>query len=217
MFQQQLQIQPDFGSMSDETLLSLLTGAAQRDPAFEEKVRHFLAFDNQGLLNLLSTNPQELVNLFGFDEASARALSAFVELSARLTQTTRFRGLVMSDSSTVAEYYMEILCHQTKEFVVAAFFDTRCRFITDEVHSIGSHSASIVSARELFQSALKADGAHFILLHNHPSGDPSPSREDREITRQLSLAGKIMGIPLADHIIIGDHCYFSFKEKRLLE
>lgn len=214
---QQTQIQPDIGAMSSEALFSIMTGKGKRDQGLEEKLQHLFARENQGLLNLLSVNRQELMRVFDFDQDSATALAAFVELSARLTQTARFRGMTMSDPGSVAAYYMEFLRHQTKEIVIAAFFDMKCRFIADEVHSIGCHNASIVSAREIFQAALKADAAQVILLHNHPSGDPSPSSQDREVTRQILFAGKIMGIPLADHIIVGDHCYYSFKEKRLLE
>ena len=202
---------------SSEALFSIILGTELRDPYFEGKFSRLLSYGNQGLLNLILLEPQELMSLFGFDEPTVMALKAFVELSTRLTQTVRFRQMTMPDPGSVAAYYMELLCHQTREMVVVAFFDTRSHFITDEVHSIGSHNASIVSAREIFQSALKANADHVILLHNHPSGDPSPSREDREITAQVASAGEIMGVPLADHIIIGDHCYYSFKEKRLLE
>lgn len=213
---QQTQIQPDISLMSSESLFSIMLKGGQRDVAFEEKLHRFFSCGNQGLLNLVSADRRELTGTFGFDELSAAAFAAFVELSTRLTQTIRFHGLTMSDPATIAGYYMELLCHQTKEIVITSFFDIKCRFITDEIHSIGSHNASIVSTREIFRSALKANGTHFVLLHNHPSGDPSPSDQDREITRQLLLAGKIMEIPLVDHIIVGDHCYYSFKEKGLL-
>ena len=91
-----------------------------------------------------------------------------MELSGRLTRSVRFPGMSMTDSETVASYYMEFLCHRTKEMVVAAFFDQKYRFIADEVHSVGSDCASIVSVREIFRSALRANAAHVILLHNHP-------------------------------------------------
>lgn len=213
---QQTQFQTSAEDQSSDALFSMLLGQP-RDIFLEEKLQRLFSYRRQGMLNLISLNQGELVKLFGFDRGTAAALKAFVELSARLARSVRLPGMSMTDSETVAAYYMEFLCHRTKEMVVAAFFDRKCRFIADEVHSIGSDSASIVSVREIFRSALRADAANVILLHNHPSGDPTPSREDLAITDRVAEAGKLMNVPLTDHIIIGDHCYYSFKEKRLLE
>ena len=79
------------------------------------------------------------------------------------------------------------------------------------LHSVGSDCASIVSVREIFRSALRANAAHVILLHNHPSGDPTPSKADVAITRRIRLAGELIGIELLDHIIIGNNSYISFS------
>lgn len=213
---QQTQFQTSAENISSSALFSTLLGQSG-DLSLEEKLQRLFSYRRQGMLNLISLNQGELVKLFGFDQQTAAALKAFVELSGRLTRSVRFPGMSMTDSETVASYYMEFLCHRTKEMVVAAFFDQKYRFIADEVHSVGSDCASIVSVREIFRSALRANAAHVILLHNHPSGDPAPSREDLDITGRVAEAGKIMNVSLTDHIIIGDHCYYSFKEKRLLE
>ena len=82
----------------------------------------------------------------------------------------------------------------------------------EETISRGTVNASLISVREIMISALRHRAVHMILVHNHPSGDPSPSREDMEVTRRTAEAGALIGITLADHIIIGDHSYYSFKE-----
>lgn len=102
------------------------------------------------------------------------------------------------------EEYMHMICMNTKNKIIGVF----------EI-SHGTANASIVRPREVFQKALLANAISIILLHNHPSGDPKPSREDIEVTKRLTEAGKVLGIDVLDHIIIGD-TYTSLKEKGYL-
>lgn len=101
-----------------------------------------------------------------------------------------------------SEEYLYMICMNTKNRIIGVF----------EL-SHGSVNSSIFSVREIFQKALLANAVGIILMHNHPSGDPSPSREDVEVTKRAAEAGKIIGIQVLDHIIIGDHSYASLKEK----
>lgn len=213
---QQTQFQTSAENISSGALFSTLLGQSG-DLSLEEKLQRLFSYRRQGMLNLISLNQGELVKLFGFDQQTGGSPEGFRGTFRQTDPVCTLSGMSMTDSETVASYYMEFLCHRTKEMVVAAFFDQKYRFIADEVHSVGSDCASIVSVREIFRSALRANAAHVILLHNHPSGDPAPSREDLDITGRVAEAGKIMNVSLTDHIIIGDHCYYSFKEKRLLE
>lgn len=96
------------------------------------------------------------------------------------------------------------------------FFDTKQHFIKDVLLSKGTVNASVISPRELFVEALKARAVRFALIHNHPSGDPEPSREDELLTRRMKEAGIVLGIYLVDHIIIGNASYMSFKERGML-
>lgn len=108
------------------------------------------------------------------------------------------------------------LMRETKEVFLALHLDGKNRIVCMDVVSIGSLNQSIVHPREVFKTALLSSAAAIILLHNHPSGDPSPSSEDISITRRLREAGEIMGIKILDHIVIGDGEYVSFVERGLV-
>ena len=95
-------------------------------------------------------------------------------------------------------------------------FDAKCALIGDEVLSIGTVNASLISPREVFLAALKHGAVQIILLHNHPSGSPLPSKQDEEVTERVRLCGTLLGIRLSDHIIIGDNRYYSFREEGLI-
>ena len=103
-----------------------------------------------------------------------------------------------------------------KEEFRAVFLDTRNRVIDTATISVGTLNSSIVHPREVFRAAIRAGSAGLILVHNHPSGDPSPSPEDLAITKRLARAGSMLGIEVLDHIIIGDNVYVSLREKGLL-
>lgn len=105
---------------------------------------------------------------------------------------------------------------KTKEELWVAVLDMKNRLILKEQVSTGTLSGSLVHPREVFQVAIRNAAAGLILLHNHPSGDPAPSPEDRKVTLQIAEAGKLLGIPLLDHIIIGNQKYFSFKDNGAL-
>ena len=113
----------------------------------------------------------------------------------------------------VAKFFLPIMLHKTKEQFMLALLDTKNKIIATPTISIGSLSASVVHPREVFAEAIKYPCASIILVHNHPSGDPTPSREDIAVTERLVKAGKVMDLPVLDHIIIGNKKYCSLKEK----
>ena len=116
----------------------------------------------------------------------------------------------------LAEYYMESMRHYTTECVMLVMLDNKGHLLGEHIISKGVVNASLISPREVFILALKHDASSIILIHNHPSGDATPSKADRQITGQMYECGKLMNIPLIDHIIIGDHTYSSFKELELI-
>lgn len=111
---------------------------------------------------------------------------------------------------------MEQLRHEKQEQVWICLFDTKCNLIGDRMLSSGTANASLISPREIFRYALRNDAVYLVMVHNHPSGDPTPSNEDIVITRRVADAGLIMNIQLIDHIIIGDRDYTSLKEIGLI-
>ena len=130
--------------------------------------------------------------------------------------TSRLHSVVMKDAASVAAYYMERMRHLTKEQLVLAMYDSKCMLLQDALISIGTCNASLISPREVFMKALEYKAVYVMLLHNHPSGDPQASGEDISVTKRINECGKLLGIPLLDHIIIGDNCYFSFREQGIL-
>ena len=107
---------------------------------------------------------------------------------------------------------MEHLRHESKEHLIICMFDNKCHMKGDKLLSIGSANETIVSPREVFETAINCHAAHLILVHNHPSGIPEPSHADDVVTKRILNCGQLMGIPLSDHVIIGDHSYFSYRE-----
>ena len=140
----------------------------------------------------------------------------FAELSRRMAVARVEKDAVFRNPQVVAQAYMERLRHLEKEYCIALYLDTKDSRIKDVELSIGNINSSIMSARELFRQALLCNAASVIIMHNHPSGDPSPSREDLLLTERIGQAAAVMEIPLLDHIIIGDNTYISLKEKGVL-
>ena len=123
--------------------------------------------------------------------------------------------LTVDRPQALADYFMEILRHEKSEYFVVTFLDTKCKMMGYEIVSKGSLTASIVHPREVYKLAIQKSAYSIIALHNHPSGDPTPSKEDITATRKIKQAGEIVGIELIDHIIIGDNRYISMRELNL--
>jgi DNA repair protein RadC len=128
----------------------------------------------------------------------------------RLTYDDRY---VIRSPQDGANYVMEEMRFLSQEHFVCLYLNTKNQVLHKQTVFIGSLNASIVHPREVFKEAFKRSAASLICFHNHPSGDPSPSREDIEVTKRLSECGKILGIELLDHLIIGEQKFVSLKEK----
>ena len=111
---------------------------------------------------------------------------------------------------------MEELRKEEQEQLIVLFLNTKNKLLKEKLMFKGTVNASLVSPREIFLEALEVHAVNLVLVHNHPSGDAAPSREDILMTRRISRAGDLLGIQILDHIIIGDHCYSSMREKGIL-
>ena len=203
-------------SLSDAELLAVIIKSGTPSLTSIEVATRILAQGQGNLLNLHELSLQELQKIPGIGRVKAIQLKAVAELSRRIAVTDRGYYLQMKDPASIADYYMEQLRHQKTEVLMAAFFDSKCHFLGDMKISIGSVSSAYVSPREIFRQALLRDAVQFVLLHNHPSGDPSASEDDRRITQRIHKIGELMQLSLVDHIIIGDNQYYSFMEHHLL-
>jgi DNA repair protein RadC len=137
-------------------------------------------------------------------------------LGKRLLNERRHEKQAIRSPKDGADYVMEDLRHLSQEHFVALYLNTKNQVIHQQTVFIGSLNASIVHPREVFKEALKRSAASLVCFHNHPSGDPTPSREDIEVTKRLVDCGIMLGIEVLDHIIIGDKKYVSLKEKGLV-
>lgn len=169
-----------------------------------------------GLLSLYYTTKEELMKIHGIGKVKAIELLAVAELAKRLTRKQRKQSLSFRNPEMIAQYYMEQLRHQKREKLMLILLDGKNKAIKEMVISEGTVNASMASAREIFIEALRYEAVYLILLHNHPSGDPTPSRQDEAITKIIKESGDLLGIPLLDHIILGDCCYVSLKEQKRL-
>lgn len=205
-------------SLSDEELLAIIlrTGTKGEDAVTLACRVLDVCGEQRGIEGLHHVTVPQLMEIGGIGEVKAVKLKAIAELSTRIANAKVKQDVCFHCPSEVAAAYMERMRHLEKEHCVAVYMDNKDRRITDVHLSVGNLNCSILSAREIFRQALMNNAAAVILLHNHPSGDPSPSKEDIELTRRLKEASSVMEIPLLDHIIIGDHTYISLKEKGVL-
>jgi len=169
-----------------------------------------------GLRYLPEMSLEELQENKGIGPDKAVMIKASLELGCRLATSVRESSISITSPAQAASLFMEELRYKKKEYFTIAMLNTKNHLIAKEEISIGSLSASIVHPREIFTLPVRKSAASIILYHNHPSGDPSPSQEDLAVTRRLVDGGNILGIAVRDHLIIGDGCYFSFREKGLL-
>jgi DNA repair protein radC len=153
----------------------------------------------------------------GVGKVKAVQILALGEFCKRAWERKNTRkSISFSSPDLVANYYKESIRHLEVEELRIIFLDTRQRPISDMVISVGTVNASLVSVREILIESLKHLAVNVILLHNHPSGDPSPSKADIDITKDINKALDSIGIELIDHIVIGDNCYYSFKEQGII-
>lgn len=177
-----------------------------------EEVMGLARYPKEGLLGLYDVSLDELMSIRGIGEVKAVRLKCLTELSMRMSMAKAREGLNFTSSGQVAAYFMEKLRHRETECVMVACLDAKGQLICERKLSEGSVNMSLISPREIFLAALESRAVNILLVHNHPSGDPTPSVSDRELTCNVRETGERMGIRLLDHVVIGDNCYVSFKE-----
>lgn len=201
-------------ALSDAELLAILLDAGRPGVTAVELAQRLLqrgARDGHPLLYLAEATAEELLQEPGLGPAKVARLKAAVELGVRLGQA-RARRPTVSSPAEAASLVMEEMRRLDREEFRILLLDTRNRLLGCEVVSVGSLTASIVHPREVFKGPIRRSAHAVILVHNHPSGDPTPSPEDREVTRRLAEVGRIVGIEVLDHIVIGDGRFVSLRD-----
>lgn len=166
---------------------------------------------------LASKSLDSLTKIPGIGKDKAAALLAAFELSRRIqSQSKVFSDKPISSPKDVADIFIPLLRDELKEKFIVVCLNSANRIIKQETISIGNLNSSVVHPREIFKVAIDSSSASIILIHNHPSGNPEPSNEDISITKKIVESGKILDIPVFDHLIIAGSTFTSFVEKRLL-
>jgi len=198
-------------SLSNAELLAIILRTGSREENVVSMCNRILS--EYSIKQLSLANIKRLTQIHGIGEAKAAQITALFELARRLeTFVEEPKRKVRSPKDVYTMMYPKMR-EQKKEKFITLYLDTKNQILKEETVSIGSLNASIVHPREVFKSALLESSASVIMIHNHPSGDPSPSREDIMVTEKLVEGGKLLGIDVLDHIIIGDGKYVSLKDE----
>jgi DNA repair protein RadC len=202
-------------ALSAQEILALILGRGIKGESVMVTSQKLLSrFGN--LKGIANASVEELTQITGIGQAKAAQIRAAVELGKRLESDAGEGPKPMVKSpADVAAMVRRQLKGKKKEHFLVLCLDTRNRLINCKPVSVGSLDTSIVHPREVFKEAVSSSAASVIFVHNHPSGDPEPSKEDVELTKRLAKAGEIVGIEVLDHIIVCDKSYLSLKAKNL--
>ena len=203
--------------LTDAELLAVIIRSGTRSCNCVEIARTLLDSAGQmGLLGLKHMNINDYCQIEGIGTVKAVMLMCIGELSSRIAKASMGHKIKFAYASDIAAYCMEEMRHLEQEKFTLLLLNNKCELIHEVTLSMGTVNYTCVSTRDIFIHALRHNAVHFILVHNHPSGDPKPSTEDIDTTMTVKKAGELIGISLIDHVIIGDNRYVSFKEERLL-
>ena len=203
------------GALSDGELLAVLLRTGTKGCPSVDMADEILNLsrNREGLTGLYQLSLAQLQSVKGVGKVKAVQIKCIGELSKRIAAATARKGLSFNQPETIAEYYMERLRHEEQELLICMMLDTKNHLLGEEMVFKGTVNSSLVNPREIFLAAVSYHAVGILLVHNHPSGDPTPSRADMDFTERVRRAGDILGIPLIDHIIIGDHRFLSFRQR----
>jgi DNA repair protein RadC len=204
------------GRMSDAECVALILRVGQRGESVEQLAQRLLR-DFGGLANLAAAEVREVAKVKGMGPARAASLGAAFGLARRLMESRLRPGIPVRGGGDVARVVLESVRHARRENFFALLLDARHRILSFRVVSVGSLESSLVHPREVFTAAVREGAAALVVAHNHPSGDATPSVEDREVTDRLREVGELMGIELLDHVVVGRERYYSFADGRYHE
>ncbi|WP_338451471.1 DNA repair protein RadC [Niallia oryzisoli] len=202
-------------SLSNQELIALMLRTGTKEESVLQLSNRLLTHF-EGLRLLKDATLDEITSIKGIGTAKAIQVLASIELGRRISNLQHDDRYVIRSPEDGAKYVMNDMRFLSQEHFVTLYLNTKNQVLHKKTIFIGSLNASIVHPREIYKEALRRSAASIVCVHNHPSGDPSPSREDIEVTRRIVECGKILGIELLDHLIIGENKFVSLKEKGYL-
>jgi len=204
------------GQLSNQELLAAVIGIGSRKASALDLAARLLS-DGGGLRALASADVHTFKKVSGIGPTKAAKLMAVIELGKRMHDLDRESKEKFNSPMAVYDYFKSQLRFERIEKFCTATVNTKNELLSTRTISVGTINASLVHPREVFSHAVKEQAHGIVLVHNHPSGNPDPSNEDRLLTKRLCEAGRLIGIHVLDHIIVGDNRYYSFKENDLIE
>lgn len=202
-------------SLSDSELLAIIIRTGNKKYNAIELSNQIFKEKLINIRDLYDISIEELCSIDGIGLTKATQIKAAIELGVRASSYIPPKYKIKNPWD-IYKYYMDTMRYESKEIFKIVLLNTKNEIITDVDISIGTLNSSLVHPREVFRAAIRRSSNKIILLHNHPSGCPTPSTEDKIVTNRLVECGEIIGIEVIDHIIIGDGLYFSFKENMLI-
>ena len=203
-------------SLNNAELLAVLLRTGTREKSALELASDILSMNENGILHLEDCSMEELASIKGVGSAKACQVMAAIELGKRVAAYPRRKKAEIGRPEDIADLVMEKMRYYKKEHFCVLLLNTRGQVIEENEVSVGDLNGAMVHPREVFLQAVRRSAAAVALIHNHPSGDPSPSPEDVGITARLMESTEILGIKIVDHIIIGDGIYTSMKTEGLM-
>lgn len=198
-------------SLSNRELLALLINSGTKEKSAMELAEEVLAKDDAGICYLRESSLEELMSISGIGKAKAARIAAAAELGKRIASKPLNTGVKIENDEDIADIFMEDMRHQKREIFKALLLNSKGGIISTETISIGELNSTVVHPREVFSKAVKKSAAAIVFIHNHPSGDPMPSKEDFATTARLVECGKLLGIRVIDHLVMGDGRYISMR------
>lgn len=198
--------------LSNEELLAIILKTGNKENSAKE-LASILIKELEGIKNLNSINYERLKSIKGIGPAKACELLASIEIGKRISrEISSLNNVILNKTSKVYEYYKDILGYKQQEHFYCVYLDNKKRVIKDKLLFIGTLNYSVVHPREVFKNAYMLSASSIICVHNHPTGNVLPSKQDLDLTKNLISVGNILGIKVVDHVIIGKDNYYSFLE-----
>ena len=197
--------------LSDAELLAVILRSGTKDQTAIDLATKVLSIDPfyEGILGICHTSREELQKIPGIGKVKAMQILCIAELSKRLASAKVEDKISFHSPASIADYYMERMRHLSREEMILIFFNGKNKVIKELTVSVGTVNQTVASPRELFLEALRCEAVSVLMIHNHPSGDSKPSKNDIEITAKLYDAANMVGVELLDHLVIGNMEYTS--------
>lgn len=202
--------------LSNLEIIAILIGSGNKNKSAIQLASEVISLDKSGIRYLAECSPEELSGIKGLGNAKVCELLAAAELGKRIASIPASNSKPIKNSSDIADIFMERMRYYKKEHFISLMINAKGQIIEENEVSIGDLCSSTTHPREVFVGAVRRSAASVAFIHNHPSGDPTPSEVDITTTVRLKQAGDILGIPVLDHIVIGDGKYISMRAEGMM-